>query len=79
MSNEIALELQNVHLTYPVRKSSPKSIKRLFSIFSRRKDEVTSTLKDIKDRNAYTVACIRKILSKVVLKIRQHCSAAQPN
>lgn len=47
MSNEIALELQNVHLTYPVRKSSPKSIKRLFSIFSRRKDETTSTLKDI--------------------------------
>tara|TARA_Y100000589_G_scaffold262232_2_gene252490 strand:- start:21 stop:779 length:759 start_codon:yes stop_codon:yes gene_type:complete len=47
MSNEIAVELQNVHLTYPVRKSSPKSIKRLFSIFSRRKDEITSTLKDI--------------------------------
>ena len=47
MSNEIALELQNVHLTYPVRKSSPKSIKRLFSIFARRKDEITSTLKDI--------------------------------
>ena len=47
MNNEIDLELKNVHLTYPVRKSSPKSIKRLFSIFSRRKDEITSTLKDI--------------------------------
>ena len=47
MSNDIALELENVHLTYPVRKSSPKSIKRLFSLFSRRKDEITSTLKDI--------------------------------
>ena len=47
MNNEIALELKNVHLTYPVRKSSPKSIKRLFSIFSRHKDEITSTLKDI--------------------------------
>ena len=47
MSNEIALELENVHLTYPVRKISPKSIKRLFSLFSRRKDKITSTLKDI--------------------------------
>ena len=47
MSSDIALELTNVHLTYPVRKSSPKSVKRLFSLFSRRKDEVTATLKDI--------------------------------
>ena len=47
MSSDIALELTNVHLTYPVRKSSPKSVKRLFSLFSRQKDELTATLKDI--------------------------------
>ena len=47
MSSDIALELTNVNLTYPVRKSSPKSVKRLFSLFSRQKDEVTATLKDI--------------------------------
>ena len=47
MSSDIAIELTNVHLTYPVRKSSPKSIRRLFSLFSRRKNELTATLKDI--------------------------------
>ncbi|MAR22188.1 MAG: hypothetical protein CMA49_00010 [Euryarchaeota archaeon] len=47
MTSDIALELTNVHLTYPVRKSSPKSIRRLFSLFSRRKNELTATLKDI--------------------------------
>lgn len=47
MSSDIALELTNVHLAYPVRKSSPKSVKRFFSLFSRQKDEVTATLKDI--------------------------------
>lgn len=47
MSSDIAIELTDVHLTYPVRKSSPKSIRRLFSLFSRRKNELTATLKDI--------------------------------
>ena len=47
MSSDIALESTNVHLAYPVRKSSPKSVKRFFSLFSRQKDEVTATLKDI--------------------------------
>ena len=47
MSSDIALELTNVHLAYPVRKSSPKSVKRFFSLFSRQRDEVTATLKDI--------------------------------
>jgi len=47
MNEEIALELENVHLTYPVSKGSLISVKGLFSIFSRRKDKITSTLKDI--------------------------------
>ena len=47
MSNEIALELRKCHLTYPVRKSSLEiHQKTIFNIFHR-KDEITSTLKDI--------------------------------
>ena len=47
MNSDVALELIDVHLTYPVRKSSPKSVKKLFTLFSRRKDDITATLKDI--------------------------------
>ena len=47
MSTELALDLSGVYLTYPIRKSSPNSIKQLFSVFSRQKNKLTATLCDI--------------------------------
>ena len=48
MTEDLALVLTGVHLTYPTSKQSPKSIRKLFSIFKKgKKQQPVATLNDI--------------------------------
>ena len=47
MSKDTALELKDVNLTYPISGQSKKSIRNIFSIFSREKRTTSATIKDV--------------------------------
>ena len=47
MTNNTALELSGVSLTYPTTKQSPKSIRKMFSFFKTKKQTPVATLSDI--------------------------------